>query len=76
MNAIDLAGRGAVVTGGAQGIGYAIAERLLASGARVSLWDRDAALLESAAGALANGDRVSMETVELTDHAAVAKAAD
>ena len=42
MNRIDLEGRVAVVTGGAQGIGYAIAERMLASGASVSLWDADA----------------------------------
>ena len=43
MNQIDLDGRVAVVTGGAQGIGYAIAERMLASGAAVVLWDIDAA---------------------------------
>ena len=42
MNRIDLEGRVAVITGGAQGIGYAIAERMLASGASVSLWDADA----------------------------------
>ena len=41
MNRIDLAGRAAVVTGGARGIGYACAERLLASGATVALWDKD-----------------------------------
>ena len=45
MNRIDLTGRRAVVTGGAQGIGRAIAERLLASGGAVSLWDRDAETL-------------------------------
>jgi 3-oxoacyl-[acyl-carrier protein] reductase len=49
MNRIDLENRVAVVTGGAQGIGYAVAERLAASGARVQLWDRDAALVEEAA---------------------------
>ena len=48
MNQIDLKGRHAVVTGGAQGLGFAIAERLLASGASVSLWDRDAEILQSA----------------------------
>ncbi|TNC50432.1 SDR family oxidoreductase [Rubellimicrobium rubrum] len=42
MNRYDLQGRVAVVTGGAQGIGYAVAERLAASGAQVALWDRDA----------------------------------
>ncbi|HZW76240.1 MAG TPA: SDR family NAD(P)-dependent oxidoreductase, partial [Caldimonas sp.] len=48
MNRIDLEGRVAVVTGGAQGIGYAIAERMLASGATVSLWDLDAGKLAEA----------------------------
>ncbi|MDH3713962.1 MAG: SDR family oxidoreductase [Gammaproteobacteria bacterium] len=45
MNQIDLTDRKAVITGGAQGIGLAIARRLLASGARVCLWDRDTDLL-------------------------------
>src|ERR1043166_185722 len=53
MNKIDLHGRNAVVTGGARGIGLAIAQRLLASGASVSLWDLDAEALQSAAKALA-----------------------
>ncbi|MEO7010359.1 MAG: SDR family NAD(P)-dependent oxidoreductase, partial [Caldimonas sp.] len=54
MNRIDLAGRVAVVTGGAQGIGFAIAERMLDSGAKVVLWDIDAARLEVARNALAS----------------------
>src|SRR5258706_1261808 len=53
MHQFDLAGRRAVVTGGAQGIGRAIAERLLRSGARVSLWDCDPAALAAGAGELA-----------------------
>ena len=48
MNNLDMKGRTAVVTGGAAGIGFAIAQRLVASGARVSLWDRDAGALEKA----------------------------
>ena len=40
-NAIDLSGRVAVVTGGAQGFGRAIAERFIASGAKVDIWDLD-----------------------------------
>ena len=48
-NTIDLNGRIAVVTGGAQGIGRAIVERLLESGAAVAIWDRDATLAEQAA---------------------------
>ena len=46
MNKIDLVGRSAVVTGGVRGIGLAIAERLLASGANVCIWDRDLAALD------------------------------
>jgi 3-oxoacyl-[acyl-carrier protein] reductase len=52
MNQIDLTDRNAVITGGAQGIGLAIARRLLASGARVCLWDRDTDLLAEVVGEL------------------------
>ncbi len=52
MNDIHLSNRAAIVTGGARGIGYAIAERLLQSGASVCLWDVDAAALEEAKAAL------------------------
>src|SRR5687767_4676683 len=52
MNVIDLNNRTAVVTGGAQGIGYAIAARLQSSGARVALWDVDAARLADSAATL------------------------
>ena len=55
MNAYDLRGRRAVVTGGAQGFGRAIAERFLESGARVSLWDMDAALVAATAAELGDG---------------------
>ena len=41
MNQLDMAGRHGVITGGATGLGYATAQRMLASGARVTLWDRD-----------------------------------
>ncbi len=71
MNQIDLKDRVAVITGGAQGIGYATAERMLRSGASVLLWDRDAALLAEAQAALAPLGRVDTAAVELTDEAAV-----
>ena len=58
MNKIDLNGKLAVVTGAARGIGYAIVERLLDSGAAVSLWDRDADALDSAVKALVGKGRV------------------
>ena len=74
MNHIDLKDRVAIVTGGAQGIGYASAQRLLRSGARVVLWDIDAARLEAALGALGTLGPVAVEVVELTDDAAVARA--
>jgi 3-oxoacyl-[acyl-carrier protein] reductase len=41
MNQLDFAGRHAVVTGGAAGLGFGIAQRLIASGGSVTLWDRD-----------------------------------
>lgn len=74
MNQIDLKGRHAVVTGGAQGLGLAIAIRLLASGASVSLWDRDAELLRLVQAQLAAGHRVSIEIVDVSsvDHVTAA----
>ena len=73
MNQLDLAGRVAVVTGGARGIGLAIARRALASGATVALWDADAPALDAAAASL--DGTVSTNSVELTDEAAVHEAA-
>jgi len=74
MNQIDLNGRVAVITGGAQGIGLAIAQRLLQSGARAILWDVDAQALSKAAGELSSLGSVDTRVVELTDDAAVAAA--
>jgi 2-dehydro-3-deoxy-L-rhamnonate dehydrogenase (NAD+) len=75
VNQIDLKGRVAVITGGAQGIGYATAERMLASGAAVVLWDRDGPLLAEAKAALDKLGRVATVPLELTDERAVAEAA-
>jgi NAD(P)-dependent dehydrogenase (short-subunit alcohol dehydrogenase family) len=76
VNAIDLNGRSAIVTGAAQGIGFAIASRLLASGAAVSLWDRDTAILRQAGAQLEAAGRVTTATVDVTDADAVQRAAD
>ncbi len=74
MNQLDLKGRVAVITGGAQGIGYATAERMLQSGASVVLWDLDAPLLAKAKDSLGKLGRVGSAQLELTDDAAVAQA--
>lgn len=74
MNVYNLQGQRAVVTGGAQGFGRAIAERLLRSGARVSLWDRDAALLAQTAGELAAMGEVHTAVAEVSDEAQIGAA--
>ena len=63
MNQLDMKGRNAIVTGGVAGIGFAIAQRLAASGARLSLWDRDAAALERAAASLGAGTHTARPDV-------------
>ena len=72
MNKLDMQNRGAIVTGGAAGIGLAIAKRLAQSGARLSLWDRDANALASASREIGNATHVA--TVDVTQEAAVAAA--
>jgi NAD(P)-dependent dehydrogenase (short-subunit alcohol dehydrogenase family) len=72
MNQIDLNGQVAVVTGGAQGLGFAIAQRLVKSGAKVSLWDMNAEILAKAKAEL--GDAASTQQVNIADYDAVAKA--
>ena len=69
MNQLDFNGRTAVITGGAAGIGLAIAQRLVASGGRVGLWDRDAAALEQARAVLGTG--TDTRAVDIADPAAV-----
>ncbi|MEO7548394.1 MAG: SDR family NAD(P)-dependent oxidoreductase [Ramlibacter sp.] len=69
MNQLDFKGHHAVVTGGATGLGYAIAQRLIASGGSVTLWDRDEAAAQKAAGAL--GAAASAVAVDVAQHASV-----
>jgi 3-oxoacyl-[acyl-carrier protein] reductase len=74
MNTIDLNGRCAVVTGGAQGFGRAITERFVASGAKVAIWDHDIAFAEKTAKQI--GPEVIAVAVDVSDLAAVEKARD
>jgi len=76
MNQIDLKGKNAVVTGGARGIGLAITQRLLASGARCSLWDRDDEALRAATKALAGQGSVQTQAVNVTQPESVQAAAE
>ena len=74
MNRIDLTGRRAVVTGGAQGLGRAITERLAASGATVEIWDIQDGPAQAVAAEI--GSAVSARVVDLCDDDAVARAAE
>lgn len=70
MNQLDFNGRHAVVTGGATGLGFGIAQRLIASGGSVSLWDRDEKAAQAAAQQLGAGQARAV-TVDVTQAEAV-----
>jgi 2-dehydro-3-deoxy-L-rhamnonate dehydrogenase (NAD+) len=74
MNQLDFKGRTAAITGGAAGIGFAVARRLVASGARVALWDRDEKMLADAKAQLGGGTLTL--ALDVADAAAVQRAAD
>ena len=69
MNQLDFRGRHAVVTGGATGLGYAIAQRLIQSGGRVTLWDRDEEAAQKAA--LELGPKAHSILVDVSAHESV-----
>jgi 2-dehydro-3-deoxy-L-rhamnonate dehydrogenase (NAD+) len=77
MNRLDFEGRHAVVTGGATGLGFAIAQRLVASGGRITVWDRDEAAGERAAqelgGAFVAVDVASEHSVRAAVQATLAR---
>ena len=75
-NTIDLNGRTAVVTGGAQGIGRAIVERLLNSGAAVAIWDRDGKLAGETAKTIRRNRRVEAVAIDVTNAAEIEAARD
>lgn len=76
MNQIDLNHRHAFMTGGAHGIGFSVATRLLASGASVSLWDRDEELLKLAVDQLRGAGAVSTESVDVSNPESVVTATE
>ena len=65
-NFYNFTGRHAVITGGGAGIGLAIAHRLAAGGASLTLWDRDSALLQSAKETLGSSVKVQCVTVDVS----------
>lgn len=67
MNTYDLGGRVAIVTGGAQGIGLAVVQRMVASGARVAIWDRNADVLARCLEDLAQPENVDGMVVDIGD---------
>src|SRR5512134_1280782 len=73
MNKLDFSGRRAVVTGGASGIGLAVCRRLQQGGARVSVWDVDAAALAKAKASLVA--EADTRAIDVTRWEAVAEAA-
>ncbi len=75
-NKIDLNGRNAVITGGAQGIGRAIVERFLESGAGVAIWDRDLALAQKTAAELQSRGRIAAIAADVTNYAEIERARD
>ena len=76
MNVYDLKDHVAIVTGAAQGIGLAVTNRILASGGKVAIWDRDQDLLGKTVQALDAADRVHGLTVDIADLAAVEAATE
>jgi 2-dehydro-3-deoxy-L-rhamnonate dehydrogenase (NAD+) len=72
MNQIDLTGQVAIVTGGARGIGFACAQRYIASGASVAIWDNDAAAANAAVAQL--GDKAWAQVVNVADELSIASA--
>ena len=76
MNSIDLNGKCAVVTGAARGIGHAIAERMLESGAQVAIWDRELSEMIKASEQLSRKGQILRVPVDVADPKSVEKACE
>jgi 2-dehydro-3-deoxy-L-rhamnonate dehydrogenase (NAD+) len=74
MNQYDFKGCVAVITGGAQGIGLAVAERMLSGGASVALWEKNPAVLDATVARLDRIDCIHGQQVDIGDLAAVERA--
>ena len=75
MNRFDLSNRIAIVTGGAQGLGFGIAKRFIESGAEVIIWDIDKELLKSAEKKL-NSNKATFQSVNVASFEDVKKNID
>ena len=75
MNRFDLSNRTAIVTGGAQGLGFGIAKRFIESGAEVIIWDIDKELLKSAEKKL-NSNKATFQSVNVASFEDVKKNID
>jgi NAD(P)-dependent dehydrogenase (short-subunit alcohol dehydrogenase family) len=71
VNKYDFENRVAIITGGAQGIGRAVGERMLSSGGKVSIWDRDVGLLKKTVADLDQPARVQGLEADIGELAAV-----
>jgi len=75
VNRFDLTKRTAIVTGGAQGLGFGIAKRFIESGAEVIIWDIDKELLKSAEKKL-NSNKATFQSVNVGNFQEVKKNID
>lgn len=73
MNSYDYTDKVAVITGGANGIGAAVAERMARSGAKVAIWDMDISAPEAKVASLPDAARLFVK-VDVSEEASVAAA--
>ncbi len=75
MNEYNFKGRTAVITGGAQGFGFAISKRIINSGGKVIIWDIDKKAVEIAQKEI-NSKNFSFQIVDITDFKDVEKSVE